>query len=67
MLPVFAPLLNIGVALAIFILDGNIQVLNELLRMCVRGLHMTDMTLATISMLVSSKSADFLLVMLSLY
>ena len=56
---VLAPLLNIGFILAIFILEGNTPVLNELLQMCVRGLDMTGMTLATISMLISSKSVDF--------
>ena len=52
---VFAPLLNIGIILAIFILEGNIPDLNKILQMCVRGLDITDMSLATIwsiSMLV---------------
>ena len=49
---VLARLLNIGFILAVFILDGNTPVL------IVRGLDMTDMTLAIISMLISSKSVD---------
>ena len=56
---VLAPLLNIGFVLAIFILEGNTPVLNKLLQICVRGLDMTGMTLATIAMLISSKSVDF--------
>lgn len=44
----FAPLLNIGISLAIFILQRNTPVLNETLQMCAKGLGITDMTLATI-------------------
>ena len=39
--------------LAIFILEGNTPVFNELLQMCVKGLDITGMTMATISMLIS--------------
>ena len=49
---VFVPLLYIGITLAIFILDGNTPVLNEILQMCARGLQITDTTFATVSMLV---------------
>ena len=56
------PLLNIGITLAIFILDGNTPVLNEILQMCARGLQITDTTFATVSMLISSKSEDLFLV-----
>ena len=48
-----SPLWNIGFILAIFILEGNTPVLNELLQMCVRGVDIMGMTLATISMLIS--------------
>ena len=57
---VLAPLLNIGFILVIFILEGNIPILNELLQVCVRCLDIMGMTLATISMLIFSKSVDFL-------
>ena len=52
---VLTPLLNIGFILAIFILEGNTPVLNELLQMCVSGLDITGLyiTLATISMLIN--------------
>ena len=56
---VLAPLLNIGFILAIFNLEGNTPVLNDLLQMCVRGLNITGMTLAKISMLISLKTVDF--------
>ena len=56
------PLLNIGITFAIFILDGNTPVLNEILQMCARGLQITDTTFATVSMLISSKSEDLFLV-----
>ena len=54
-----APHLNIGFVLAIFFLEGNSPVLNGILQMYVTGLDITGMTLATTSMLISSKSVDF--------
>ena len=53
------PLLNICFILAIFNLEGNTPVLNELLQMYVRGLNITGVTLAKMYMLISSKSVDF--------
>ena len=58
---VLAPRLNIGFVLAIFILEGHTPVLSELLQMCVRGLDITGMTLATIFLLISSKSSVYTL------
>ena len=52
----FLPLLNNGITLAIFILDGNTPVLNEILQICARGLQITDTTFAAVSMLISSTS-----------
>ena len=48
---VFAPLLNIGISLAIFFVEGNTLVLNKILHMCVKGLYIIYMTLTTLSML----------------
>ena len=38
---VFAPLLNIGISLAIFFVEGNTLVLNKILHMCVKGLYIS--------------------------
>ena len=65
---VLAPLLNIGFSLAIFILEGNTPVLNEILQMYVRGLDITGMTLASVDfvrvraftvLITTSSSAGF--------
>ena len=52
---VLVPLLNIGFMLAIFILEGNTLVLNELLQMCLRRLDITGMIFAKLFLLISSK------------
>ena len=48
---IFAPLLNIVISLAMFFIEGNTPVLNEILQMCMRGFDITEMTLATLSVL----------------